>query len=293
MSDAQTQEAGKEYYTRLTEWANLPFDGSQWSFLGLRCPRSISDVILCRGFGESAQAYGVMALNRVSFEETVATYLAFMSVDKNRDNHVSIEEIKESKKSLDAFVSNYNALLQNFGVIAGLVISVLYPQQFISTESISPSCESFAGQSICVGILYTYLAITMCTVTLSVLIILEALFKYKHMNFWMPNDRARLSLVRNTSSNSVVFIGQLLLFTLMIAVPFGCFSMGGPISGLMALVFLLVIVIYAIHMVACEEEALKILHAETKLVLAERADNEQVRQSNAADSSPVQHLQSD
>ena len=49
---------------------------------------------------------------------------------------------KKHAESLNKFIDSYHSLLQNFGAIAGLVISVFYPQQFISVDSIAPPAKT-------------------------------------------------------------------------------------------------------------------------------------------------------
>lgn len=279
-----------EYITALKQWAELPFEEEQPRILGLKVVMSGTRSFLFQtGLSRQRYAYMLEEQAKVGFAERVALFLSLHRIDKNRDGTVTDEEIESNEDMVNSIVSNYNSLLQNFGVIAALIVSVFFPLQFAAPSSVAQESVDFFGETVTKAIAYAYLgALNMCVV-ISVVVILKALQEYKQLNFWMSTPEAQLRCLQTKNVTSVIVLGQALMVLIMGVIPFGTIAYGSPISALISTVVVLMGCIYWSQLVADEEVALRILHKEVKIFFEDFDKQEQLKVSPAVNATTAGH----
>lgn len=278
-----------EYLKALKLWSEMPFEDDHPRIFGLKVVLSgIRSFLFQTGLSRTRYAYMLEEQAKVGFAERVALFLSLHRIDKNRDGTVTDDEIGSSEDMVTAIVANYNSLLQNFGVIAALIVSVFFPLQFTTPSSVAQESVDFFGENVTKGIAYAYLgALNMCVV-ISVVVIMKALQEYKQLNFWMSTPEAQLRCLQTKNVTSVIILGQALMVLIIGVVPFGTIAYGSPISALVSTVVVLMGFIYWSQLLVDEEVALRILHKEVQRFFEDFDKQEQQKPSPVANAAPGQ-----
>eukprot|EP01038_Epipyxis_sp_PR26KG_P017600 gene17600-24452_t len=260
---------GKEsllYFEQLKEWSRLKFESRCPTWCGFKIPLGFVQSI--RIFTNSSEkheyAYDISVQAKIGYASKVSSFLATHQLDKDQ-NLISLESDEEKTDVAEKLTEAYVNLLQNFGVIAALVISVLFPLVFTDKGSISAGAINYFS-SIWLDIFYySYLILVNISVFMSFLVIIKALFLYKHLTFWMPSDHLKLAWIKQTPIAGFVILGQILLSMLVLAIPFGAVVLAaGPQAGVISLALLLVIFFLSIDIFIIEENSLRLLHTEVQ-----------------------------
>lgn len=256
----------KNLLKELKEWSDLPYLEHS-TFMGFYVPFAFTRYKApLKLYASDAETFA-----KLGCSEGIATKLnTLVMLDKNHDGNFTDDEQREATSEEVATITNaYLSLFQNVGVIAALMISVIFPLTIANGLTISQKTIDFFGYSCAQAFYYIFLILVNVIVIASLYVIFIAIHMYKHLSFWMSTPKAQLSWIGKSNMRIVAFIvtGSTILDLLAAVIPFGAVSFGGPIAGLISLIVVLIFFLMMFDFMVAEECTQRILHEEVRSVV--------------------------
>jgi hypothetical protein len=173
---------------------------------------------------------------RVGGFEGASNHYRMLTADADHDGSVRGNEYDDLTKQL---VENVSGLLVNMGVVGALILSVFTPLVLTPME-LSASSKDFFGEKLTYVFWCGYQLMIVIVVALSLLLVMFTVFHYKHLNFWMPTNDAKLWYLDTFSIVPVIITASLTLIFAFCAVVLGTSCLVSATASLFSMVALLV-----------------------------------------------------
>lgn len=146
------------------------------------CPAVLGLLLFPVIFARSPKLAAVMA--KLEGPEGIASLIYQL-----QHNSASEEEAKEeAEKLIEALLSMYI----NSGVIAALILGMVYPILLTPIEYSSQSVDYF-GHDICEFLFYIYYSLITLSLALSLSLLFDSIQFYKHLGFWATSLEAKVA----------------------------------------------------------------------------------------------------
>jgi hypothetical protein len=254
VKNADSEFRRNEYHRTVVEWSEVT------------CP---SEPSLLVPLDLAAPEYTKMKI-AARYCENISSHVKAFRLDQNHDGKLTPNEVAERQEEAKACVDGYLNLLVNFGVVGALFISVLFG--FVVNDlTLSEESINFFGVTTTKVWKYMFLICANGAAVESLYLIFRSVSLYKHLSFWMPDIVAQMDWVETISITSTVVLAQIVLFLVLLAIPFGAAAAISPIAGLISTIWVIVILI-SMRLTSMDEERSEILlQRHTRRIFAESA----------------------
>ena len=146
------------------------------------CPAFLNLLLFPVLFAKSPQLGAV--ITRLEGPEGIATLL-YQLQHRNADEN---EAKEEAEKLIEALLSMYI----NSGVIAALILAIVYPILLTPIEYSGQSIDFF-GNNVVVFLFYVYYSLITLALVLSLSLLFDSIQFYKHLGFWATSLEAKVA----------------------------------------------------------------------------------------------------
>lgn len=235
---------------KLEEWANTAYpEGSFWVF---SLDKKATDF-----------RNRILGLN---FAEGIASQLQQLTLDCDCNGVISKKEIEGREEKVKACVDGYLNLLINFGVVAALVCSVLFPCAYNNFD-LSSSSIDFFGYTVTLCCKYLFLACVNFSLMTSLGVIHRSVTQYKLLNFWMVSASSKLLWMKQNTLVPLIISVNFAIGCIAISVPLGAAAAISPIAGLISLLAMAWFWIQYFFIALAENDSYRLLQNDAKQLL--------------------------
>lgn len=213
------------------------------------CPSFLSLLLFPVLFAKSPRLGAVMA--KLEGPEGIATLL--YQLQHSRANEEESKE--EAEKLIDALLSMYI----NSGVIAALILGIVYPTLLTPIEYSGQSIDFF-GRDVVAIFFYIYYSMITLALVLALSLLFDSVQFYKHLGFWATSLEAKVAYAKKGGVLYTVSKSIAMVFVFAGAIPFGVCSMVSPVGAAICLVGGVCVVLLASASMTYEKHMLNVLH---------------------------------
>mmetsp|Transcript_63129 Transcript_63129/g.150498 ORF Transcript_63129/g.150498 Transcript_63129/m.150498 type:complete len:268 (-) Transcript_63129:91-894(-) len=170
--------------------------------------------------------------------------LKVAKLDEDSSGDVSEKELQEQEADVASMLDSAKEFLLTVGVVAALVLSILYPVAF-DDQNVHSETEDYFGKDFVDKLTHVHNACIIAGIAASVLLVYLTVRNYIQLIFWMPNQRDQVLFIQTASGQATVAsLMGLTMVDMWICLATGATLARGPGAGLMALVMSLLAALY-------------------------------------------------
>jgi len=213
--------------------------------------------------------------------EGLAITLSLAILDKDGDGIITNKEYEAYLDSSKEKLDNAYSQLLNVGVVAALILSMLFPLAAGSPITPSEECEKFFGHNTVHVFLHIYYGLVIFVIAASLVALYTTMRTYTVMGFWITNQQTRMNYLSVSALYIINILAMIIVYFSLAIIPFAMAVTSTPVGALIALVlvFISIVIMVAIEINVCtvgvsmvKGEVVSFLQAQNAYITA-RNDN--------------------
>jgi hypothetical protein len=166
--------------------------------------------------------------------EKIALMLQRIDIDEDGNGEVTDEEYKQNEKTQMKMIDACLAQLLNYGIVAGLTLTVFYPMA-VNKLDVSEDSAAFFGENAIDAFTLAYYVFMVYCVVESVIMVYKSTRAYLHLSMWMCNLDMKMWYVDQLNVGDFTRSCFNIIKSVVWSVPMGVAVTVSPAAGVVAL----------------------------------------------------------